>query len=259
MEAPAQAIHIAPFGVENERISNPATNYEADLVILLRYLPQTPPLEDVHNELTDSLEEEGIEYEYVNANFDDLFDGIAILAETIENQREKDEVYVNVSTGNKIAAIAGMIACMTTGNATPYYVKAEEHDSNFPQPSPGGPSKGVRDVQTIPRYPMDRPDLQHLAIMNYINERDTETRDTDEPFAEKSKLIEYGQKAELPFIASYEGDTEKGKYQRLRHHIINPLTELGYISIEEHGTSDRVKLTEDGRNTLHAFKYVLRG
>lgn len=258
MEKPPRSIHIAPLGVENERISQPAIDYEADRIILLRYLPQTPPLDDIHGELTESLEDAGIEHEYQQSNFGDLFDALAAFAETIEAQRDIDDVYVNVSSGNKVAAIAGMIACMTTGRATPYYVKAEEHDSNFPQPSSGGPAQGVRSVETIPRYPMDRPKTEHLAIMRFIREQDTKMRDTDEPFAEKQDLIEYGEQVPLPFMMDLDADTHQAKYQRLRHNIITPLQELDYITIEDHGTTDRVKLTEDGRNTLRAFEYILQ-
>lgn len=257
MEKPPKSVHIAPMGVENERISQPAIDYEADRMILLEYLPRTPPLDDVHDELKTALSDAEIGFETVRADFDDMFEGLATIAETIEALREKDEVYVNVSSGNKVAAIAGMIACMTTGRATPYYVKAEEQDSNFPQPSPGGPSQGIRSVEKIPRFPMDRPKREHLEIMGYIDRQETETRDSDEPFAERGELIKNGEKEGHPFIANYEGETEKGKYQRLRHHITDPLEDRGYIRTEDHRSSTRIKLTEDGRNTLRAFSYVL--
>lgn len=257
LESATETIHIAPLGVENDRISKPAIDYGADRIILLEYLPRTPPLDDVHEGLETALDDAGIEYNRHRANFDDLFDGLADMAETIETQRDKDEIYLNVSSGNKIAAIAGMIACMSTGRATPYYVKAEEHDSNFPQPSPGGPSQGIRSVETIPRYPMDRPKTEHLAIMKHIQEQETALRDDEQPFVEKQDIIEFGKAENLPFIANYTGETKKGEYQRLKHHIITPLTELGYITINEHGTSNRVKLTEDGENTLRAFLYVI--
>jgi len=257
LETPPKSIHIAPLGVENERISQPAIDYEADHIILLEYLPPVPPLDDIHSELTTALDEAGIEYERKRTDFDDLFEGLTGLAETIETQAGKNDIYVNVSSGNKVAAIAGMIACMVTGQATPYYVKAEENDSNFPQPSSGKPAQGIRSIETIPRYPMDRPETEHLAVMKFIHEQETELRDDDQPFVEKKKIIEFGEEEDLPFMSNYEGETEKGKYSRLRHHIIEPLEEFDYITIEEHGSSDIIKLTEDGRNTLRAFEYVV--
>jgi hypothetical protein len=256
MEKPSQAVHIAPLGVENERISEPVIQYEANQVILMEYLPRTPPLDDVHAELEDALSTADIQFERKRANLEDLFDALSTLAQTIEDQREKDEVYVNVSSGNKVAAIAGMIACMATDQADPYYVKAEAHDSNFPKPGPGGPAQGVRSIQTIPRYPMDRPSLEQLAVMHHISTQNTEMRDTDEPFREKRELWEFGENRQLPFMSGFSGETNKGKFQRLRHHILDPLMDRGYISIESR-SSDRVMLTEDGKNTLRAFQYLV--
>lgn len=252
-----KTIHIAPLGVENDRIHEPAIDYGADTVILLQYLPETPPIEDIYADLEATLHDAGIEVISKEANFDDLFDALAAFATTIEAHAGSNELYVNVSSGNKIGGIAGMIACMTTGQAKPYYVKAEEHDSNHPQPSSGGPSKGVRAVETVPRYPMERPSVQFLSVMRFIREQDTEFRDTDEPFAEKGEIIEHGESVPLPFMMDFDAENHQAKYGRLRHQIIDPLTEIGYITVQEHGNTDRVKLTGDGRNTLRAFEYRL--
>lgn len=257
LERPPDAVHIAPLGIEDDRISQPAIEYEADRLILLTYLPRTPPLEHVLESLESALTDHGIDYQLREANFDDLFDGLGTIAQTIEDQPDRDDVYVNVSSGNKIAAIAGMIACMATSDAVPYYVTAEEHDSNFPHPSGSGPSTGVRSIEPIPRYPMEAPDTEHLRIMKHIDEQDTTMRDTDEPFATKSELIEFGETAGLAFIADYDGDTPQGKHQRLSRKVLEPLLELAYIRTESHGTADRVFLTPDGKNTLRAFAHKL--
>ena len=55
----------------------------------------------------------------------------------------------------------------------------------------------------------------------------------------------------------FDGETDKGKFRRLDAHVVSPLTEKGYVEVEPVGTQKRVFLTEDGRNTLRAFRYVL--
>jgi predicted transcriptional regulator len=58
-------------------------------------------------------------------------------------------------------------------------------------------------------------------------------------------------------MAEFDGETDKGKFRRLDAHVVSPLLERGYIRVEEVGTQKRVFLTDDGRNTLRAFRYLL--
>jgi hypothetical protein len=247
-DVPAR-VHVVPLGIEHDRIVVPAVRAGADRVVLLDYLPSYVSSEyDMGVEA--SLVEHGIETERRTCDIGDLFDALSVFGSTIL-EAEGEDVYVNLSTGNKLTAIAGMIACMVTGEATPYYVEAEQHGSHAP-PAPAG----VRSIDTIPRYPMDRPEPQHLAVMAFIDE--SERTDADgEPYRIKRELFEYGERVGLPFIAEYEGETDKGKFRRLDAHVVSPLLERGYVRVEEVGTKRRVSLTDDGRNTLRAFRYLI--
>ena len=245
----AARTHVAPLGFEHERIVEPAVRSSADRVVLLDYLPAY--LGDQRQDDTEgSLEERRIECDRRDCDIDDLFDALAAFGREITDHAE-DEVYVNLSTGNKLTAIGGMIACMATGGATPYYVEAEEHGSHHP-PVP----TGVRSIDAIPPYPMDRPKRQHLLVMESVAVR-SESATDGEPYRIKRELFEYGEEAGLPFIADYEGDTDKGKFRRLDAHVVSPLRDRGYLRIEQVGTQKRAFLTEDGRNTLRAFRYLI--
>jgi len=114
----------------------------------------------------------------------------------------------------------------------------------------------VRSIDTIPSYQIQRPDHQHLAIMAHVAGSDRTDADGD-PYRIKRELFEYGETAELQFMADFDGDTDKGKFRRLDAHVVSPLRERGYVRVEEVGTQKRVFLTEDGRNTLRAFRYLL--
>jgi hypothetical protein len=246
----AERVHIAPLGIEYDRIVQPLLRTDADRVVLLDYLPAylTEQLRD--DQIEADLDSHGIEYERNACDIDDLFDALAAFGEAIL-EYESDAVYVNLATGDKMLAIGGMIACMTTEAAEPYYVEAEQHGSHQP-PVP----TGVRSVDTLPRYPMERPDVQHLHVMNYIANSDRTTAD-GKPYRIKRELFEFGEGAELPFIADYDGETNKGKFRKLDRHVVKPLGKKGYIDVEEVGTKKWVTLTEDGENTLRAFRYLL--
>lgn len=166
-------------------------------------------------------------------------------------QHETDQVYVNLATGNKVIAIGGMIACMAAGDAYPYYVEAEQHGSHHP-PAP----EGVTSVDTIPPYPISRPETQQIAIMEYIASSDRRNPN-GESYRIKRELLEFGEEQELPFISNYDGESRKGKFRRLQAHVIDPLEEFEFIDVEEVGTQHHVFLTEDGKNTLRAFEYLL--
>jgi hypothetical protein len=92
--------------------------------------------------------------------------------------------------------------------------------------------------------------------MAHVAESDRTTA-TGEPYRIKRELFEFGEREGLAFMSDFDGETDKGKFRRLDAHVVSPLTEKGYVEIEEVGTQKRVFLTDDGRHTLRAFRYVL--
>jgi len=242
-------VHVAPFGVERDRIVRPLAEYSADKVVLIDYLSQPVPARPDLSELTDDLEENDIDHECRDETITDIFDALAVVGGAIIDHAD-DEVFVNLATGSKPVAIGAMIACMTTG-ARPYYVQAAQYGSHQ-----GPVPAGVRSIDAVPPYPIDRPADQHLRVMEYIVTSDRTTPD-GEPYRIKRELIEFGEREALPFMAEYTGDSEKGKFRRLDAHVVSPLVDQGFVRVEEVGTQRRVFVTEDGRNTLRAFRYCL--
>lgn len=254
-----ERVHIVPMGVEDDRIVEAALEYKAEHIVLLEYIRRGETMREMIGRVIEQLESEQISHERRNVDFENLFDGIAEFIELIDEYRT-DEVRVNLATGNKIAAVAGMIACATTKAATPYYVRADRLDSNDPTFDHSRAAVGVEELQDIPRYPMKRPSDEKLQLMKRIDSADTTYRDTTEPFLTKGDLLEEAKEAELPFMYDENGnkpDSSRAQYGRLRRHIVTPLEEKGLITQEEHGTSTRIKLTEDGKNVLTAFRPLI--
>ncbi|WP_135362782.1 HFX_2341 family transcriptional regulator domain-containing protein [Halosimplex halophilum] len=237
----AERVHLIPVGYENDRIVLPAVELRADRVVLLRYEDETDHPSYVET-VRGRLDDEGIDHETVSCNIFDFYDSIGTVAE-LATRFADHEVYVNLASGSKVTAIGGMIACMATG-ATPYYVRAQRYAAE----TDGDVAEGIREITELPTYPMQSPEPQHVAVMDYLDREDG---------ARKRDLIDFGKEEGLPFIADRDAANRKSEYRLLDSHVLGPLADNGYVALEEVGRSTRVSLTESGRNTLRAFRYLV--
>lgn len=247
---PNDRIHVALFGVERDRIVRPAVERDADRLVLLDHLGEPVPTRPDRETLADVLGDHGIGYEHRDVSFSNVFDVLAAVGRTIADYGD-DDVSVNLSTGNELFVVGGMIACMTN-EASPIYVRTTEPGSTE--------SASLTDswlIEEFGAYPMDRPTDQHLSVMDHIV-ASSRTTSEGEPYRIKRELIEFGEQATLPFMANYEGKTDKGKFRRLKVHVVSPLEEQGLVRVEKVGTRRRVFVTGDGRNMLRAFRHRLR-
>jgi len=237
----AQRVHLMPVGYENDRIVLSAERFSADRVLLLEYDDQTahPSYAD---EIRDRLDDAGIDHETVQCDIFDFYESLGTIAELATEFADHD-VYVNLATGSKVTAIGGMIACMATG-ATPYYVRAERYAAE----TDGDVAEGIREVTELPTYPMEHPDRQQVAVMAYL---------ASEGGVTKRSLIDFGEREDLPFLAEHDAANRKSQYRLLDSHVLKPLAETGYVTVTERGRSKLVELTDAGRNTLRAFRYLI--
>lgn len=234
-------LHIMPIGYEYERAYKAAKSLKADRVILIGHEGNEGEDSQFVPKIMEKLDEFGIDNDDDYCDIFDLFEALGVINEKISENTDND-VYVNVATGGKITAIAGMIACMVSG-ATPYYVQAKDYSEKAP--------KGIEDITELPRYHIDSPDRQHIEILNFINEQ----TGTGEP-PTKGDLIEFSERNDLQFIAGMDVK-DKSKYRILDNYIIDPLENKGYITVGKSGRERRVEITEDGQNTLRAFHYMI--
>ncbi|AXG12003.1 HFX_2341 family transcriptional regulator domain-containing protein [Haloplanus rubicundus] len=232
----ASRIHIMPLGFEEERVYESAERLKADKVILLTHEgdeEETEYLKVVRAEL----DKRGIEIELTHCDLFDLYNSLGKFADKIR-EYENEDVYVNLSTGSKVTAIAGMIACMVF-EATPYYVRAGKYED--------APSE-IKDIVELPKYDIKAPDDQLIKLMILIQ------RHSDKgEVVTKGDLIDAGEEMELPFITEHDVK-DKGQYRILDREIVNPLKEAGYIKLSKEGRSKRVELTDDGREAVNAFR-----
>jgi len=252
----AERVHVMPLGFEHDRIVEPAVEYRADRVVLLDWLAADVERPAYHDDVVADLEAAGVAVDLRDCDLFDLYDSIGVIADVVTAEARpadetdvSNEVYVNLATGSKITAIAGMIACMVTGDAQPYYVRAERYASGT---EPVG--YGMELAIDLPTYPMDRPDHQQIATLDHLVEAGPQS---------KQALIRFGAERDLPFVRDCDrpfdasGKPTKQSYARLRRHVVEPLADRGFVAVESVGTTRRVRATEDGHNARTAFGYVL--
>ena len=239
-------VHIVAQGWETARVVEPIYDLKADKVVMLfreGVLPDDVP--DFEREMLDDLEAtERLEIEIREADLYDLDSAVQAFSQAVKDH-EGDDVYINVSTGSQIASIAGMMAAQTA-DATPFYVRSRTADLDAEEvrtpDEPVFPAAG--EITELPVFELRGPSPEQLRMLAYLY---------GENGATKKKLIEFAQAEALPFIADTEANSDEGLYRLLESHIIDPLTDGGYVRVEKAGRKKEVYLEQRGVDALAAF------
>lgn len=236
-----ERVHIMPVGFEFDRIIEPADRFRADKVVLIAHTEDEEDGEGQQkwNQVTDELDERGIEYEPAVCDIFDLYDSLGTIAEIISNHAE-DSVHVNITTGSKVTAIAGMIASMVM-DATPYYVRAKDYEDD---------PKDITDVTELPTYPINAPDIEQISVMEFIH-----TWNEHQGPPTKGETIHFSEREDLAYIR--KNIAGKGKYRLLDTHIVEPLKERGWLAESKQGRNKVLELTEKGKDARQAFRWLI--
>ncbi|MFC7231662.1 DUF6293 family protein [Saliphagus sp. GCM10025308] len=246
-------VHVVPLGFEYARVKEPILRWKADRVVPIEYRDGDREIPFVRALLEDLEANERITVDRRSCDIFDLYDTLGTISAAIADYAD-DDVFVNLSAGSKITAIAGMIACMATG-ARPIYARP----SYGPEASriPDEPlHEEVAEIFELPRYPIERPSDVHVAFLAHVDAETSETASGRYRGVSKTDLIDFALESTFPFVARSEATTRKGYYRLLDRHAVNPLLEKGYLEVEKVGREKYVTLTEDGRNALRAFRYA---
>jgi len=233
-------VHIVAHGWEVARIVDPIFDLKADKVVLI--VPENEAfLAAFEEEMIEDLESmDRLDVELRSAHLYDLDSALQVFTQAVKDH-EGDDVFINVSTGSSVAAIAGMMAAQTA-DATPFYVKPGfEADTSVPE-EPVIQEAG--EITELPVFDLEGPSQEQLRVLGYLTGNGDVT---------KKELIEFAQAEALPFIANTEAKSDEGLYRLLESHIINPLSEGEYISVEKVGRQKQVTLEQRGADALAAF------
>jgi len=245
MDFRTETVHIAPVGFETERVYEPIRSQGADNIVLLRNRGElngdgVDKAEECIATIQRELISGGISPDDILVDECDFFDvSSAILAftEHIEKHSESD-VYLNVATGSKLTAIAGVIACTAT-NATPYYVHAEGYMGDTI-------TTGVKKTTEVTTYPLNLPHQQYLKVLIFVQE--------NEPVI-KRDIVEFAK--DLPLLSEYTRKDERNWYKPVTDEIITPLVNQDYLVEQNRGNETRYSLSKAGGNALEILSYLV--
>ena len=236
-------VHIAPVGFQFLRVTEPLITMQADKVYLVSYARDDDAakfFKQIVKHLEDNYEH--IKVEEVFLDIWDLYECIEKFREIILEERG-NHTYINVSTGTKITAIAGMLACMLWG-ATPYYAPVSypsPKESSVPQ------TEHVEEPDILPTYDINKPKREYMLVLNLIKEAGGRMR--------KAHLIEKLERLDVirPKDEQKTEFTEGAKHSQLRA-ILKPMeTEWKYVRVEASGRRSDVFLTDQGDAALRIF------
>lgn len=239
----SKRVHIAPQGYETERIYLAAEEAEADKVVLLVEEEQTERGDECQEEVVEHLEEADIKWDDSECDIFDLYETLWTIGEVIHNHHDA-EIMVNISTGSKITAIGGVIACMATG-CHPYYVHAEEYEGQTI-------TRGMKKIVDVPAHPIGLPDNQYLEVLKWVQENSG-----DQGYVTKGDLVEFANDAELPLLSKYNRQQIRNMYEPVNDEIISPLRKHGYLDEQPMGQETQISLTDEGELMLEAFNFLL--
>lgn len=238
-----QRVHIVPMGFEHDRVVLPALRLKAERVVLLANLRPKDKAGDFRASVAQRLEEEGIPHELERAPIFDLAGTVDAIVRIF--RRFKDEqLFINISAGSKIQAIAGLLAAMIVRvdgiNVIVYYCEPQKYKDDEPtEPL----SYGLRQLFDVPVLAFPTPPPSQKEAMVLLTEGSLSKRDLAVALARKGlldntklnkDLVPKDERARVSLQSSVE------------QKVIQPLLLHGYVRTERVGKRIKVSLTEAG-------------
>ncbi len=254
-------IHIVPVGYEYDRIVIPLKEMEAKSVWLISQKGE----EKKKTTFCKAVEEWTIKNKIEKFNkyceINDLYDCMKVFREIVEKEKDK-EIYINLSTGTKIEAIAGMIISMMYKEkdifVIPYYVipkyyakSGQKTPKTFKKNMPKGvypESYGIKKIFRVPRYKVKEPNIDLIKALKIIEEKGGEISKKDFlTILSRKKIINIKPGHEPP------KRSRSADHVSMRRKITEPLEEWGFIK-KITKKNKIIKLTDEGKSMAKIYK-----
>lgn len=253
MGDPHARVHIVPVGFEVERVTHALLAERADRVYLLTRSEDDrarPFLREVVRRLGQS--RRPVEVQVRPTEIWDVFGALAEMRAIFELERRTDRnamgvvpIRVNVSTGTKITAIAGTLACMLW-RGEPYYVQVSRSWYSGVTPRVREVNDVVERVDPVSVYELRSPSEDLVDVLEALARRGGTLRKRD-------LIRELGLDAAIPGEGSGRPPSPQAQHSRLRHRLQPLEGKWGFVASESGGARGRVRLTEQGRLALGLF------
>jgi len=256
-------VHITAVGVEVNRVVLPILDIGADRVILVENLEPcreyTPFVDAVEQSLRKRCPNCTVERSRI-----DLFDIEKLIGRLgrliVDECRQNNQVFLNVSVGSRLYDAAGVIASLMFG-AIAYYAEAQSYwqDISTYCDRKGVPLGTVREIKCtieIPQFCIKPPKPEWIRFLAILNDRARKRINLSQSAIARElqgmDLLSMGERKDKR--------PEKRETVRvlseLRRRYIAPLLKEGWISIEGQRRAARVQLTDRGLRMLNIFSPV---
>jgi len=246
-------VHIAVIGYEIDRIVEPLKRTGVGRFYLLINKKESRRgekfIEILKKKIVGTNEKEGLippgEFKLVKIDLWDYRDIMSKLCKIINDEVNKgNNVYVNISSGSKLAAVACTLAAFIYGG-NPYYVQVREYNYIKLLEEQGkdleGLTSGVKAILEIPEYTIERPDEKLVIALSLIKNA-------------KNNLSQKDLMKELEKIGLLKArGGENNLYIKFRRKYLEPLLANGWITTKREGKESIITLTNRGINTLKIF------
>ena len=175
---PHARVHIVPVGFEVERITEPLATERADRVYLVTrddHDAAAPFVEEVVRRLKRA--SWPVDVRVVGTDPWSVFETLAVYRAIFEEERRTARsapgvlpIRVNVSTGTKITAIAGTLACMLW-NGEPYYVQVSRSWYSDRTPRVRSVHDVVERIEPVNVYELRAPSRELVEVLEALQRR----------------------------------------------------------------------------------------
>lgn len=255
--SPRLRVHVIPVGFEYDRVVLPARERRADRVYLLAKPPPDKcarlvarAVEFFRAEMRLAEMDVRVEHAPVHG----LEEMLVLLARLFHVERGRgNAVHVNLSSGSKMQAVAGMLACQMYGGH-PYFCVPERYAFADVAPEDVEPtSSGLSELFDVPAYPVAWPTPKQVRFLQGL--ADAVTR-CGTPVVAKKQCFPtfYALETDCtpPDAATRAAKghrAETGTYNKLKVRYLDQLAARRWIQIEDPG----VRLTRLGRKILEVY------
>lgn len=247
---PHARIHLAPVGFEVERVVEPVLTDRADRVYLVTRDGDDaarPFLEEVERRLAKAAWP--VEVALVPTPIWDVFGTLGVYRKIFETEGRSDRnaastvpIRVNVSTGTKITAIAGTLACMLW-RGEPYYVQVSRAWYSGLTPKVRPVNDVVRSVDPVAVYELRAPSRELVEVIEALESAGGSLRKRD-------LILALG--LDRP-VDGGRPPTAQAQHSRLRLRLGPLETKWGFVTTDRSGGRGRVRLTAQGQLALTLF------
>ncbi len=250
---PQARIHVAPVGFEVERVVAPILEGRADRVYLVTRAGGRDAAAPFVAEIQRRLSRSGlpVDIRIVRTDIWDVLDALQVYRGIFRQELRIDRhatgvipIRVNVSTGTKIMAIAGTLACMLW-KGDPYYVQVSRTWYTGLQPQVQEVNDVVTRVEPVSVYELRSPTREMVQVMEALAQKGGSLR--------KKELIQIlGLDRTSP--DGGKPPSPQAQHSRLRSRLVPLEKRWGFVQTSElGGLRGRVSLTRQGELALALF------